>query len=173
VDLIISHFHEVSGHSGKEHVLALVRTKYWVVDARPAVRRVLRKCVDCRRRNLKPSCQRMADLPADRITPGRPPFTFVGVDLFGPFVVKRGRTELKRYGCLFTCLTLRAIHIEVVHSLETDSFILALQRFVCRRGQVEIIRSDNATNFVGAANEIRRAIEKEWNHEKISSFLRQ
>jgi hypothetical protein len=87
--------------------------------------------------------------------------------------MKRGRTELERYGCLFTFLTLKAIHIEVVHSLETDLFILALQRFVCRRGQVEIIRSDNATNFVGAANEIRRAIEKEWNHEKISSFLRQ
>lgn len=77
----------------------------------------------------------------------------------------------KRYGCLFTCLCIRAIHIEAVNSLEADSFIQALQRFISRRGLPQMIRSDNGTNFVGACKEIGRSIE-EWN-SKVSEFLRQ
>jgi Family of unknown function (DUF5641) len=111
--------------------------------------------------------QKMADLPSDRITADQPPFTFTGVDLFGPFTVKRGRAEIKRYGCLFTCLTVRAVHIEIVHSLDTDSFINALQRFICRRGQVRCIRSDNGSNFVCAAKELC------FNQRRIHAFLRE
>ena len=99
----------------------------------------------------------MADLPKDRVTHGAAPFSTVGVDFFGPFMVKRARSELKRYGCLFTCLTTRAIHIEVCHSLETNSFINALQRFISRRGEPTEIRSDNGTNLVGAQRELQRA----------------
>ena len=101
-----------------------------------------------------------------------PPFTFVGVDFFGPILVKIGRSEVKRYGCLFTCLTVRAVHIEVAHSLDFDSFINALQRFTCRRGQVLEIRSDNGTNFVGGERELREAAQL-WNSSKIQEHLRQ
>ncbi len=55
----------------------------------------------------------MADLPEDRVTAGKPPFAYVGVDCFGPFTVKRGRSHVKRYGVLFTCLAIRAVHIEM------------------------------------------------------------
>jgi len=68
----------------------------------------------------------MADLPANRVTPNKPPFTYVGVDYFGPFMVKQGRSLVKRYGCVFICLTTRAVHLEVASSMDTDSFINAL-----------------------------------------------
>ena len=77
----------------------------------------------------------MSDLPPERDTPDEPPFSFVGVDFFGTFMVKVGRSQVKRYGCIFTWLAVRAVHIEIAHSLESDSFINALQRFICRRGQ--------------------------------------
>ena len=96
----------------------------------------------------------MADLLRDRIIPDEPPFTNVGLDYFGPFEIKRGRTLIKRYGVNFTCLALRAIHIEVASSIDTDSCIHALRRFIARRGQVQVIRSDNGTNFVGAEKEL-------------------
>jgi len=166
VTLIVRHFHVMSCHSGREHVLSLLREHYWVIKCRPVVRRVLSGCMLCKRLFAKTLGQRMADLPYDRITPGEPPFTYTGVDLFGPFLVKRGRCELKRFGCLFTCLVIRAVHIEVLHSLETDSFLQALQRFISRRGQVKLIRSDNGTNFVGAAGELCQVVMNQDNIEK-------
>lgn len=102
----------------------------------------------------------MADLPQDRLLPDKPPFTNTGVDYFGPFEVRRGRAKVKRYGVLFTCLTVRAVHIEVAHSLLFDSCINAIRRFQARRGQVSILRSDSGTNFVGAERELREALEE-------------
>lgn len=83
-----------------------------------------------------------------------------------------GRSAAKRYGCIFTCLTVRAVHIEVAHSLETDSFINCLQRFICRRGQPAEIKSDNGTNFVGAEREVREAA-RAWNKARMHEFMRQ
>ena len=101
-----------------------------------------------------------------------PPFTYCGVDLFGSFLVKDGRKEVKRYGALYTCLSSRAIHIEVVYSLSTDSLIMSLRRFVACRGNVRMIRSDNGSNLVGASAELSRAFQ-EMDHIKIGNFLKE
>ena len=101
----------------------------------------------------------MADLPTDRVTPGEPVFSSVGVDLFGPFYVKRGRAQVKRYGVVFTCMSTRAVHIEVADSQSTSSFINALRRFSARRGSVRLIRCDNGSNFVGAERELKAELE--------------
>ena len=114
----------------------------------------------------------MSDLPPERVISGKPAFSFVGVDYFGPFSVKQGRSVVKRYGCLFTCLTIRAVHIEIAQSLDTSSFISALQRFICRRGRPEVIRSDNGGNFVGAEHELSTALQQ-WNQSRITEFLHQ
>ena len=172
VDLIIKHYHQQSGHSGVEYVLAEIRQRFWIIKGRVAVRRAIGSCFDCRRRVQPPGQQKMADLPADRITPGQPPFTFVGVDFFGPFMVKKGRSLAKRYGVLYTCLVVRAIHIEVAHSLDTDSFINSLRRFISRRGVPEEIRSDNGTNLKGGNREISEAV-RQWNLNQLHEFLLQ
>ena len=101
----------------------------------------------------------MADLPFHRVIPDKPSFSYVSVDCFGPFVVKRGRSQVKRYGCLFTCLTMRAIHTGKLDSLEADSFINAFVRFCTRRGVPEKVRSDNGTNFVAGKRELREAMQ--------------
>ena len=169
--LIIRDAHERLGHAGRGHVLARLREKYWIVGANSAVRRLISSCVTCRRTKAPPQDQKMADLPKDRLTPA-PPFTYVGVDYFGPFTTKQGRKEQKRYGALFTCLVSRAVHIEIANSLETDSFLNALRRFIARRGPVREIRCDNGTNFVGAERELREAL-KEMNHDELTEKLRQ
>ena len=109
----------------------------------------------------------MADLPEDCLVPDKSPFTSVGIDCFGPLEVRCCRSIVKRYGLIFTCLTVRAVHIEVVHSLDTDS-LLALRRFIARRG----IHSDNGTNFTSRERELRESVES-WNHEKIHETLLQ
>ena len=172
VRLIISFYHHTSGHSGTEHVLSMIRERFWIVKARAAVKRVLHDCFSCRKRQAPAGEQKMADLPQDRITPDKPPFTYVGVDCFGPFLVRRGRSQAKRYGVIFTCLTVRAIHIEVAHSLDTDSFVNCMRRFIARRGQPEKIRSDNGGNFVRGEKELRDAIDG-WNQKVIAESLLQ
>ncbi len=170
VKLIGRHYHEQLAHSGIEHVLSRMRQHLWIIGARSMLKGILRSCVHCRRIHGSPCGQKMSDLPVDRVSPHQPPFTFVGVDCFGPFEIKRGRSLVKRYGCLFTCLATRAIHIETLDSMDTDSFINALRRFESRRGKPEKIRSDNGTNFRGAFRELKEAI-KSWNQTKIHDYL--
>ena len=167
--LVIRHVHETLGHAGRGHVLATLREKYWIVCSNAAVRQV--QCVTCRRIRSTPSMQKMADLPVERLSTA-PPFTYVGIDYFGPFCIKERRKELKRYGALFTCMASRAIHIEVACSLDTSSFIQALRRFITRRGPVRQIRSDNGTNFVGANKELSNAL-KEMDNDLIQRRLSQ
>lgn len=153
-NLILQHIHQEVGHCGRNYMLSVVREKYWIPQANSAVRRIISKCIVCRRLNAKAGKQKMADLPEDRLLPDQPPFTNVGVDFFGPFEIRRGRSFVKRYGVIFTCLTVRAVHIEIAHSLDTDSCINVIRRFIARRGQVKIMRSDNGTNFVAAEKEL-------------------
>ena len=170
--LIIEDAHRRVGHQGREHVLAELRERYWIIKGSSTVRKVLRDCLVCRRQHAKPMTQMMAHLPEERTTSGEPPFTNTGVDLFGPSYTKRGRTQVKVYGVIFTCLSSRAVHLEVADSLSTDSFINALRRFVARRGQVRIIRSDRGTNFVGTERELREVIN-EWNEKQVQETLLQ
>ncbi|KAL7826204.1 hypothetical protein SRHO_G00340030 [Serrasalmus rhombeus] len=140
--LIMRHIHQTLGHSGRNHVLSKLRQHYWIPSANSLARRTIKECVLCRRLQGKAGEQKMADLRAERITPDLSPFTHVGIDYFGPIEVKKGRGTAKRYGVIFTCLVSRAIHLEVANSLDTDACINALRRFICRRGPVATIRTD-------------------------------
>ena len=165
VDLLIEDFHQRAGHEGRQHVMADISRSYWVLGANSAVRRVLSRCLSCRRRQRPPETQKMADLPEDRVRDGEKPFTRTGVDFFGNFYVKRGRSHVKKYGVIFTCLATRAVHIEVADSLSTDSFLCALRRFVARRGDVRVLRSDRGTSFTGADRELRDEVDKLQNED--------
>lgn len=170
--LIIREAHRKTGHSGSERVLAETRNSYWILRGRYAVRNVLARCIVCKRVKSQPLEQRMSNLPKCRVSKNEPPFIYVGVDFFGPFTVKKGRSDVKRYGCVFTCMSTRAVHLEVCHSLDTDSFINALQRFTARRGKAKEIWTDNGSNFVGAKAELRKALA-ECNKTRIEDHLRQ
>ena len=169
-DLVIRYYHETSGHMGHTYVLAAVRRQFWVIKGMAAVRRVIGNCSKCWIRRAPPCQQVMAPLPISRISGGTYPFRFSGVDYFGPFTVTIGRKSYKRFGCLFTCLQTRAVHIEVSHELSSDSFIMALLRFISRRGSPDTIYSDNGTNFVGARLELKRLLTT-LDHRRISNNL--
>ena len=109
-----------------------------------------------------------ASLPECRLEPGMV-FRNTGVDFLGPMSVKEKRSEVKVYGCLFTCMSTRARHLELVDDLSTDHFIMALKRFIARRGRPQSIHSDNGTNFVGAHNKLRKCI-KLLDEERIQNF---
>ena len=114
----------------------------------------------------------MGDLRKERLMSEEPPFTHAGVGYFGPLYVRQGRSNVKRYGCLFTRLAVRAVNIDVVHSLDTNGFINALRRCVSLRGCPATIFSDNGTKFLAGEKELRES-SSEWNQTTIHDFLRQ
>ena len=87
-----------------------------------------------------------------------------------PFVIRERRSDLKRYGIIFTCLNSRAVHLESVSSMDTDSFLLCLRRFIGRRGSIRTIHCDNGANFVRAKHELRKALQ-EMDNQKITDHL--
>ncbi|XP_078483450.1 uncharacterized protein LOC144743487 [Ciona intestinalis] len=154
-NLIIRHCHNLVHHMGRSATHNCTRQQgYWIINGSSSVANYIRKCVLCRRLRGSLQTQKMVDLPCDRFNE-EGPFSFSGMDYFGPFLVKEKRSLVKRYGVLFTCLSSRAIHIETANSLDTSSCINALRRFVARRGPVIQIRSDCGTNIVGTRNELQ------------------
>ncbi|XP_062532959.1 uncharacterized protein LOC134201728 [Bombyx mori] len=105
------------------------------------------------------------DHPPSRLAHHRRPFTYVGLDYFGPYQVTTGRSTQKHYVAIFTCLTMRAVHLEPAASLSTDSAVMALRRMIARRGAPTEIWSDNGTNLRGADKELRQALDKATKHE--------
>ena len=93
-ETIIQEYHERAGHQGREHTLSSLREKFWIIKGNAAVRCVLSKCVRCRKCQAPVMQQHMADLPTDRTTPNEPPFVSTGVDCFGPFFTKKGRSQV-------------------------------------------------------------------------------
>ena len=128
--LIITDYHECLRHEGNEHVRNIIRQEYWILNLPSTIRKVSHACAYCKRRRARPHNPYMANLPKDMLQAYSPPFSYVGVDYFGPMQVKHSRKTEKRYGCLFTCMVTCAVHIEVTHSLETDSYIMAMRRMI-------------------------------------------
>jgi hypothetical protein len=158
--LLVQEYHERFCHLNAETIVNEMRQKFWIPGLRTAVRRVINCCQVCKNRKAMPQVPEMCPLPAARLAVFQDPFSYVGLDFFGPLLVTIGRRHEKRYGALFTCLTTRAVHIEMTSSLNTDSCIMAVRNFMCRRGPPKQIWSDNGTNLHGAHAELKRAIEE-------------
>jgi len=140
-NLIICHYDLRCSHSGLEHMLSMIRERYWIVQVRVSLHQVLNGFFHCKWMWASVGQQKMANLH------GRTefaPLNLPSVNCFGPLLVCRGQS---------TCLAVRALHIKVSHGLDTNSFIYALRRFIARRGQPQCIQSHNGSNFVRCEKE--------------------
>lgn len=135
--LLIRHHHASVKHQGRHITEGAVRSSgLWIVGGKRSISSVIHKCVLCRKLRGRMEQQKMADLPQERLQID-PPFSYVWLDVFGPWEVStchtRGRqAHSKRWAVLFTCLSTRAVHIEVIESMTSSSFINALHRFFAR-----------------------------------------
>jgi hypothetical protein len=170
VGLFLDSLHKKNHHQGVEFLRSVVNQGFWVLHLRSSLRRLKRACIRCQRKQAVAAIPEMSDLPTERLQDRCYPFARVGVDYFGPLEVRIGRKHFKRWVCLFTCPSTRAVHLEVCHSLTTDSCLMALQRFTARRGCPSLVISDNGTNFVGAHNELKKLAEQ-WHSSPIQDHL--
>ncbi|XP_055612492.1 uncharacterized protein LOC129759094 [Uranotaenia lowii] len=154
-DMLVESIHREQLHVGLNGLLAKIRQQFWPVNAKRTIHRVIRKCIKCFRMRPKEMKHFMGDLPKSRVTETNP-FTRTGVDYAGPFLLKQGRmrSPIKCYVSVFVCMSTKAIHLELVGSLSTESFLGAFHRFVGRRGNVSEMYSDHGTNFQGAKRQL-------------------
>lgn len=159
VKLLLQDFDERLCHPGPDRVFAEIRRKFWVLRGRAVIRILQHACTECQRLRAKPTFPKMADLPLARLRLYKPAFHSTGMDCFGPFLVKIGRRVEKRWGILYKCLTTRAVHVDLLNSLDTDSFLMSLRRFIARRGSPVELLSDQGTNFRGGERELCEAFQ--------------
>ncbi|XP_062710849.1 uncharacterized protein LOC134288933 [Aedes albopictus] len=158
-NLLVDSYHRRFKHQNNETVLNEIRQQFRIPKLRSLIQRIAKNCQYCKVRKAKPKPPMMAPLPKVRLTPHIRAFSYTGVDYFGPLQVKQGRSVAKRWVALFTCLTTRAVHLEIVHSLSTQSCVMAIRRFGARRGFPTDFYSDNGTCFRGASNLLTEQIE--------------
>lgn len=160
--IIVNYYHQITQHGGPQITLNVIRQHYWIPDARNTIRLILNKCLLCYRHKATVHHQLMGQLPASRITSHRP-FLHTGVDYAGPIDIKfnkgRGAKCYKAYIALFVCLSVKAIHLELVTDLTSTGFIAAYRRFTARRGLCSDIYSDCGTNFIGAAKMLKQEFD--------------
>ena len=178
-DALIGHLHASQLHQGRRITAAAIRDQgYSAVGGKRRIQRVIAACITCRTLRAPPMQQKMADLPAERLY-RTPPFYKCGIDVFGHFNVRHGKATRRNTGTrkvwvlLFTCLYSRAIHLEILDSMDTAAFINALARFEAVRGKCVYLRSDHGSNFMGARNDdsedspimdpaVRKAVQEDW-----------
>ena len=161
--LILKEEHERLLHCGPTMLLSSIRERYWPVHGRNLAKSVVFNCVKCFKVNPRSTPQYvMGNLPESRINQFTP-FFHTGCDFAGPFLLKdkvtrdtRGSKLVKGYVCLFICLSTKAVHLEAVSDLSTESFLATFRRFIGRRGKPLHMYTDNALNFVGANTEIKK-----------------
>ncbi|XP_055527820.1 uncharacterized protein LOC129720382 [Wyeomyia smithii] len=170
--ILIRQLHCDNFHIGQQGLLCIVRERYWPINAKILIRRIVSKCYTCFRQNPPTVNQFMSNLPDYRITPS-PVFSNTGVDYAGPVYLKEAgkkKTVYKAYIALFICMATKAVHIEVVSNLTAENFIAALQRFISRRGMVVNMYSDNGTTFVGANHELAELRKMFKKQQKVNDF---
>ncbi|XP_073949064.1 uncharacterized protein [Choristoneura fumiferana] len=158
--LIIADSHKKTLHGGSSLMLTFLRSKFWIMRVKTAVKAHIHKCIVCARHTAKSRAQIMGDLPKVRTTEARP-FLHSGVDFAGPLQVlmSRGRGAKcnKAYIAIFICMAVKCIHLELVGDMSSESFIGAFHRFIARRGRCTHLWSDQGRNFVGANKELAAA----------------
>ncbi|XP_065075863.1 uncharacterized protein LOC135699513 [Ochlerotatus camptorhynchus] len=156
--LVISHYHSKYHHQNHNTVINELRQRYSIPRLKAAYNRIRQCCQQCKNDRARPQPPAMSDLPLPRLAAYARPFTYMGVDYFGPIVIILGRRLEKRWVLLATCLTTRAIHLQIVQSMTTDSCIMALRNVMARRGVPAVIYSDRGTNFQGASRELEEVM---------------
>lgn len=161
-------------HAGIQRSQQFLRHKYWVIGSRMLLITIISNCIPCFRQRKETKHQLMAQLPEERVNPGRA-FQSSAVDYAGPVHIKRynaQRTKIidKGYIALFVCTRIKAVHLELVSNMTTEAFLAAFTRFSNRRGRIHELTADNGTTFQGAEKE-QKIIFNAWKKAATSQIM--
>ena len=150
--IIVLNEHILAGHAGLLYTLMQTCQQFWIIFGNGSVKHCIADCGACSLQRSKAVRQILSDLPSFRVTRANKPFQIGGTDFLRPIMYRQGRSDCKAWGLLFTCLSTRCLHVEIISGLDLNNFLLAFSRFTNLRGSVETIYSDNNTTFCAAAD---------------------
>uniref|UniRef100_A0A914H9T8 CCHC-type domain-containing protein n=2 Tax=Globodera rostochiensis TaxID=31243 RepID=A0A914H9T8_GLORO len=164
--LIVLHHDRLIHHGGPRILLSKLREQYWIPRGRKTVLNTLNSprhgCMECRRERLKPYLYPEApNLPEARVIATRP-FSKTGVDYFGPLKVRQGNEIVKVYVALYTCLVIRAVHLEVATDYSAEAFLRTFRRFSARRGPDYEPTSTNRDKLISMMRNTNSLLDKFW-----------
>jgi len=146
--LLIQEVHQQLVHVGVSHTLSQIRQEFWIPQGRAEVRKVISKCVVCKRHGG--SSFWLPNMPAwlkERVSQSAVFQYNIGLDYLGPMCMKVGEIVEKMWICLFICLSVRAVNLELVRGLSAQQFLDCLRRYIAKRGRPQMVISDNAPQF--------------------------
>ena len=125
---------------------------FWVPRSIQSIKNVISPCIACRKCNaLNYKYPKVTNLPKDRVNLVRP-YLHTGVDYTGSIIAREGKKDVKYYMIIFTCLSIRSIHIELVPDMSVNNFVLSLIRFTNLYGIPSHIYSDNGRSLIAGVN---------------------
>ena len=151
-----------------KETLTELRVRYWIMRGRCFVRRLLHRCVNCRKMEGKPYSPPPPPLPDFRVKRS-PPFAHTGVDFAGLLYVKGtlDSTNSKVWICLYMCCVVRAVHLEVIADMSSQTFLQSFRQFIARRGFLCRMISDHAKTFKSASKIIRDVLT----HPEVNQYF--
>lgn len=170
-DLIILKYHASNNHIHHKTTVVRLLQRFFISHVNWKVKKVVKEqCMFCKRQNAKPQQPMMGDLPIEKLSSHIPPFSYCIVDICGPFFIRVKRSTEKRWLFVYSCLTTRALHIEIIDSMDADACLIALQNTINLRGAPKKIISDMGTNFVGG-NNILNEMNDKWNKKLLEKGI--
>ena len=166
--LLIWKFHEQCKHLGTSSTLYCLRNHgFWIPKGRQIIKSILKTCIVCQKINCQPfRYPKRTEFISDRVNFIKP-FNFTGIDLTGHFFVKFGTTTVKMYILCFTCLNIRALHLELLPSMTCESILMAFTRFAGIYCIPSIVYSDNASSFLKTL----KILAESFNDNSFESYL--
>jgi hypothetical protein len=150
--LFLTYVHLKYDHMYIESQMAYIRSMYWILQLRAALKSIQFNCNECRLRRAKPLAPKMAPLPDCRTNPSCKPFETTGMDCMGPFTIWYFSKPKKIWVLILTCTLTRFVHLRILTSLESIKVLEVIAEFWTSYGPVKTFISDRGTNFIGAKN---------------------
>ena len=169
--LIVLDMHHRYQHSRPGWLISFFRQRFWMAKALRTIKSVVRRCTICTRFKGQTIDQVMGPLPQFRVDEEPRPFSITACDYARPLEAYDGEQPHKVWILIFACMQVRCVHLELVTSMDTETLLSALRRFMARRGRPRAFYSDQGRSFRLAAKEIE-SLNKIVEHEKVPPQLR-
>ena len=162
--LIIREFHDKCGHGGTYSVLKAMKPTFHVIHYFSVIKKVLQKCVICKRFNSRPIRLNQNCYREIRVNPTQRPFSDVYLDYIGPFTVKLNNENTKVWLLIITCMWSRAINLLLCRTADTEDFLRAIQTHVYSYGMFSNCVSDLGSQIQSGANVISNFLNDPESH---------